>query len=154
MQACLPVWSNSRGSVQRALSPWPTGGKLLTSVTRGAKSSSCVTCQHDPEGCLGVPHPATVGRVFGRCLDRTCNRSQVDHLHKENAPLAQLAEQLTLNQRVVGSSPTGGTFAYCSIVSHIIAQVHNLQRLGRFLLRRAFAFPFAPRRIRTPRFAF
>jgi hypothetical protein len=24
------------------------------------------------------------------------------------APLAQLAEQLTLNQRVVGSSPTGG----------------------------------------------
>lgn len=25
------------------------------------------------------------------------------------APLAQLAEHLTLNQRVVGSSPTGGT---------------------------------------------
>ena len=28
------------------------------------------------------------------------------------ASLAQLAEQLTLNQRVVGSSPTGGTNAY------------------------------------------
>ena len=27
-----------------------------------------------------------------------------------HASLAQLAEQLTLNQRVVGSSPTGGTF--------------------------------------------
>ena len=26
-----------------------------------------------------------------------------------SAPLAQLAEQLTLNQRVVGSSPTGGS---------------------------------------------
>ena len=29
--------------------------------------------------------------------------------HQRDALLAQLAEQLTLNQRVVGSSPTGGT---------------------------------------------
>src|SRR5262249_12314348 len=32
------------------------------------------------------------------------------------APLAQLAEQLTLNQRVVGSSPTGGILLSCQQV--------------------------------------
>lgn len=34
-----------------------------------------------------------------------------------HASLAQLAEHLTLNQRVVGSSPTGGTFASIRLLS-------------------------------------
>jgi hypothetical protein len=40
---------------------------------------------------------------------RQCRREMAEILTaKEFALLAQLAEQLTLNQRVVGSSPTGG----------------------------------------------
>ena len=47
-----------------------------------------------------------------------------------HAPLAQLAEHLTLNQRVVGSSPTGGTFATCRHEWPIIAEPASRQNFG------------------------
>jgi hypothetical protein len=39
-------------------------------------------------------------------------------------PLAQLAEQLTLNQRVVGSNPTRPTIRFI-VVSHILREWRN-----------------------------
>ena len=38
---------------------------------------------------------------------------------KDTAPLAQLAEQLTLNQRVIGSSPIRGTPRYLTSAGNL-----------------------------------
>ena len=60
--------------------------------------------------------PALVGRVrggeefAGSPLEGDARRFQNDRCE---APLAQLAEQLTLNQRVLGSSPKRGTETSC-----------------------------------------
>ena len=61
--------------------------------------------------------------MFSEEIDRLDQPADPDTLHPQ-ALLAQLAEQLTLNQRVVGSSPTQGTFPHtmtrCVIRGHIV----------------------------------
>ena len=46
------------------------------------------------------------------------NSGDVIKVIKEGAPLAQLVEQLTLNQRVGGSNPSRGTFYF---TPHLLA---------------------------------
>src|SRR5262249_18833720 len=70
------------------------------------------------------------------------------------ASIAQLAEQLTLNQRVQGSSPCGGISAPSGFLLRLLAQFPNSQYLlfdcllsvpGRFVARvRIGLFAFAP----------
>ena len=44
------------------------------------------------------------------CLERDCQENrEVPKVFVVNGPVAQLAEHLTLNQDVVGSTPTGST---------------------------------------------
>src|SRR5712692_4299231 len=57
--------------------------------------------------CLLVSLSPCSFALVGRRV--VCNKNKTP----EPAPLAQLAEQLTLNQRVVGSSPTRGTPFSC-----------------------------------------
>ncbi len=108
LQACLTVSGNSRRCPLRALSVCLTGGKLQTSKAIGGEPNVQLAGQSDPKTCLPVralravvillpPSQAILSSVSGSVPGQV------------PAPLAQLAEQLTLNQRVVGSSPTGGT---------------------------------------------
>ena len=53
-------------------------------------------------------HPR-VSRISSPVLIFRPHFDMINHPSSLSASLAQLAEQLTLNQRVVGSSPTGGT---------------------------------------------
>jgi hypothetical protein len=51
--------------------------------------------------------------------------------HPSLAPLAQLAEQLTLNQRVVGSSPTWrNQFIYNKLQPEIKSEIFAMNSVG------------------------
>ena len=74
--------------------------------------------------CVGCLEYSQLQRIFKKPSgDESC----FSHLHfkglvddeweisiETSAPIAQLAEHLTLNQRVLGSSPSGGIEAICT----------------------------------------
>ena len=72
---------------------------------------------------MRVSHPSITGTLteFARCAARADGYFAI----LEDAPLAQLAEQLTLNQRVVGSIPTRCRTSLVDRTNSVPAQRQN-----------------------------
>ena len=102
---------------------------------------------------MPIPRPSAGGIIFRPPpeLPLTAARriAKIPHVEPtaRHAPLAQLAEQLTLNQRVRGSSPWRCIFASPCTESHRIANLRSDRGFTFIISARSIHFVFAP--IRT-----
>ena len=78
---------------------------ILTGVDPGPLDRSTGGMRWRLAATLGAPLSLPGGPLTSGSFSISCALSPLVRFHSLRAPLAQLAEQLTLNQRVRGSSP-------------------------------------------------